>query len=238
MQYSFSKLTQFYDCPYAFYRYYFKKEKGDSNVFAEYGILVHSILERYAKGELEKESLVEEFKSGFELSIQEPILMFGRDLTQTYFDKGVGFFSNFKGFWELEPLQSEFEFETSLGNDTFVGVIDLICRDSEGNIIIIDHKSSSKFTKKALKAKARQLYLYSKAIYDKYGKFPTQIWFNHFKDDYREKIFFQKDDYDEAINWALETIQKIEACIDFEPNINDKFYCGYLCDYRNNCDYN
>ena len=139
MQYSFSKLTQFYDCPYAFYRYYFKKEKGDNNVFAEYGILVHSILERYAKGELEKESLVEEFKSGFELFIQEPILMFGRDLTQTYFDKGVGFFSNFKGFWELEPLQSEFEFETSLGNDTFVGVIDLICRDSEGNIIIIDH---------------------------------------------------------------------------------------------------
>lgn len=237
MQYSFSKLTQFYDCPYAYYRYYVKNEKGIDNLFAEYGILVHSILERYAKGELKKECLVEEFKASFELRITQPILMFGRDLTQSYFDKGVAFFSNFDGFWELEPLQSEYRFETSLNEDTFVGVIDLILRDNEGNIIIVDHKSSSKFTRKELKTKARQLYLYSKAVYDKFGKFPSELWFNHFKDGHLEKIIFQKTDYDEAIQWALETIENINACMGFEPNVNDRFYCGYLCDYRENCDY-
>lgn len=238
MRYSFSKLTSFYECPYAFYRNYQKNEVGIENQFASYGILVHSILERYAKGELKLNQLLNEFSSGFELSISEPILMFGRDLTQTYFDKGVEFFSNFKGFWGLLPLEAEYKFETQLNDDnSLVGIIDLVAKDGDDNLIIIDHKSSQKFSKKELKAKARQLYLYSKAIKEKYGKFPTEVWFNHFKANYIEKIKFSQDAYEEALSWALETIDKIESCIDFEPNNTDRFMCDYLCDYRENCDY-
>ena len=237
MQYSYSKLTSFYDCPYAFYRYYQLNEIGESNLFASYGILVHSILERYAKGELQINELVDEFTSGFELEINEPIVMFGKDLTQSYLDKGILFFTNFKGFWGLKPLESEYRFEVALGKNTFVGVIDLIAEDEDGNIIIVDHKSSSKFSKKDLKSKSKQLYLYAKAIYEKYGKFPTQLWFNHFKNDYIEKMFFDIDFYNETIQWALDTMDKIEACLEFNPNNNDKFFCGYLCDYRNNCEY-
>ena len=238
MQYSFSKLTSFYECPYAFYRNYQKKEIGIDNQFASYGILVHSILERYAKGELSLNQLVDEFSNGFEMSISEPIVMFGRDLTQSYFDKGVDFFSNFNGFWGLKPLESEYQFETKLDKDnSLIGIIDLVAKDDDDNLIIIDHKSSSKFSKKELKEKARQLYLYSKAVKEKYGKFPKEVWFNHFKNSYIEKIKFSDSDYEEAISWALETINKIESCIDFEPNNTDKFMCDYLCDYRENCEY-
>ena len=237
MQYSYSKLTSFYDCPYAFYRYYQLNEIGESNLFASYGILVHSILERYAKGELQISELVDEFTSSFELEINEPIVMFGKDLTQSYLDKGILFFANFKGFWGLKPLESEYRFEVALGKNTFVGVIDLIAEDENGNIIIVDHKSSSKFSKKELKSKSKQLYLYAKAIYEKYGKFPTQLWFNHFKNDYIEKMFFDMEFYNETIQWALDTMDEIEACLEFNPNNNDKFFCGYLCDYRNNCEY-
>lgn len=119
-----------------------------------------------------------------------------------------------------------------------MGVIDLICVDNEGNIIIVDHKSHSKFSKKDLKSKLRQLYLYSKAIYERYGKFPTQLWFNHFKDNFIEIQLFHKEDFDEAIEWALSTIQKINESIEFEPNNKDSFICHCLCDYRNSCDYN
>ena len=238
MQYSFSKLTSFYECPYAFYRNYQKKEIGIDNQFASYGILVHSILERYAKGELKLDQLVDEFNSGFEMSISEPIIMFGRDLTQSYFDKGVDFFSNFNGFWGLTPLESEYQFETKLDKEnSLIGIIDLVAKDDDDNLIIIDHKSSSKFSKKELKEKARQLYLYSKAVKEKYGKFPKEVWFNHFKNSYIEKINFSDSAYEEAISWALETINKIESCIDFEPNNTDKFMCDYLCDYRENCEY-
>lgn len=237
MQYSYSKLTSFYDCPYAFYRYYQKHEVGDENLFANYGTLVHSILERYAKGELKLDELVSEFKASFELEISEPILMYGKDLTQSYFDKGVSFFSNFNGFWNLIPLEAEYNFTTNLGDNTFVGVIDLIAKDDNDNIIIVDHKSSSKFSKKELKSKSRQLYLYSKVIYEKYGKFPTELWFNHFKDEYQEKIKFDIDFYYETIQWALDTMDEIEACLEFNPNNSSKFFCGYLCDYRNNCEY-
>lgn len=237
MQYSYSKLTSFYECPYAFYRNYQQHEPGESNLFASYGILVHSILERYAKGELHLEELVDEFTSSFEMSINEPIIMYGKDLTSSYFDKGVTFFTNFKGFWGLTPLESEYRFEIELGNNTFIGIIDLVVQDKDGNIIIIDHKSSSKFSKKDLKSKSKQLYLYAKAIYDKYGKYPAQLWFNHFKNDYVEKIEFDMDFYNETIAWALDTIEEIEACLEFDPNNSDKFYCSYLCDYRNSCEY-
>lgn len=237
MQYSYSKLTSFYDCPYAFYRYYQLGEAGENNLFASYGILVHSVLERYAKGELQIKELVDEFTSSFELEINEPIMMFGKDLTQSYLEKGIAFFSNFNGFWGLKPIESEYKFETKLGQNMFIGIIDLIAENSEGELVIIDHKSSSKFSKKELKAKSRQLYLYAKAIYDKYGKFPVQLWFNHFKNNYLEKIDFNLQDYDEAIQWALDTMEKIEACLEFDPNNSDKFYCNYLCDYRNNCEY-
>ncbi len=238
MQYSYSKLTSFYDCPYAFYRYYQLHEVGDDNLFASYGILVHSILERYAKGELQINLLVDEFKAGFELEITEPIMMFGKDLTQSYYEKGISFFSNFKGFWGFKPLESEYRFEVALGHNTFVGVIDLIAQDDDGNLIIVDHKSSSKFSKKELKSKSKQLYLYSKAIYEKYGKFPKQLWFNHFKNEHIEKIDFDIDFYNETIKWALNTMKEIEACLEFSPNNSDKFFCGYLCDYRNNCEFN
>ena len=237
MQYSYSKLTSFYECPYAFYRYYQLHEEGEGNLFATYGILVHSILERYAKGELQLDDLVKEFDSSFELEIDKPIYMYGKDLTPSYYAKGITFFSNFKGFWGLKPLESEYKFEVELGQNTFVGVIDLVAEDDNGDLIIIDHKSSSKFSRKDLKSKARQLYLYALAAYKKYGRFPTQLWFNHFKNDYIEKIQFNQEDYDEAIEWALHTMTLIESCFDFKPNNSDKFYCGFLCDYRNDCEH-
>ena len=237
MRYSYSKLTSFYDCPYAFYRYYQLGEEGESNLFASYGILVHSILERYAKGTLKLEELPEEFEASFEMEITEPIMMFGKDLTQTYYNNGIIFFANFKGFWGLHPLESEYRFEINLGKNTFVGVIDLLAKDDNDNFIVVDHKSSSKFSKKELKTKARQLYLYAKAVYDKYGKFPTELWFNHFKNNYIEKIKFNKESYEETIKWALDTMDKIESCIEFNPNNSDRFFCGYLCDYRNDCEY-
>ena len=213
------------------------KKNGEDNIFASYGILVHSILERYAKGELQKEDLVNEFKNSFELEISEPILMFGRDLTESYLEKGIAFFSNFEGFWGLKPIEAEHRFEVPLGHSTFVGVIDLIATNDTDDIIIIDHKSSSKFSKKELKEKSKQLYLYATEVYEKYGKFPKELWFNHFKNDYIEKIKFNIEDYREAVNWALDTIDKIEACLEFNPNNSDTFHCGYLCDYRNNCEY-
>ena len=101
-QYSFSKLTSFWECPLRFYRHYQLNEVGEENQFAEYGILVHSILEHYAKGKLQIDELVEEFKASFEMNISEPIYLYGRDLTQSYYDKGVAFFSNFKGFWRTK----------------------------------------------------------------------------------------------------------------------------------------
>ena len=237
MRYSYTKLTSFYDCPYAYYRYYQQNEKGENNVFAIYGIIVHSILERYAKGELQIEELVDEFDTEFHLAITEPIVMFGKDLTYSYYEKGINFFTNFKGFWDLKPLEAELHFETPLGNDTFIGVIDLVALDADDNIIIVDHKSSSKFSKKELQEKIKQLYLYSKAIFDKYGKFPTELWFNHFKEDCRAKVPFDINMYEKTIKWALDTIQEIEACMEFNPNNKDKFHCCYLCDYRNNCEY-
>ena len=47
---------------------------------------------------------------------------------------------------------------------------------------------------------------------------------------------FRMDEYDEAVEWARAQIKTIEAVHEWPPHY-DKFYCEYLCDYRNSCPY-
>lgn len=60
-----------------------------------------------------------------------------------------------------------------------------------------------------LAAYSKQMYLYSKAVYDLYGKYPDKIIWNHFFEKTISVIEFNQEDYEAALNWALETIEKI-----------------------------
>ena len=119
----------------------------------------------------------------------------------------------------------------------------MLVKDKEtGEIIIIDHKSASiKILKNGSISKSdqkhflefkRQLYLYSIPIVKEYGSVSKLKW-NMFKDQKWIEIPWKQEEYDEAIQWAKDTLKLIENESLWLPN-QDYYYCNYLCGQRNN----
>ena len=245
---SFSRLESFYTCKYGWKKKYIDCEDGENNVFAEYGTLCHSLLEAYSKGELDAFDLASQYEERFDPEVPDrfPPNKFV-DLRESYYNKGLGYFESFSGIlpMEYEALGVEKKVTFEIAGKPFVGYIDLLAKTDDGSVIVVDHKSaSSKWTKSGKPAKSfadkmqmyrRQLYLYSKALIDS-GIKPDYLCWNFFNDCYTYMIPFEQADYEEAIQWAEDTIRLIETETEFEPNI-DFFFCHYICDHRNNCEH-
>lgn len=249
MTWSFSRLNAFYTCPYEFYLHYIECNKASENFFGQFGSFIHSILEKYAKGELNIFEISQYYEDNFDKEITEPAPPNKYvDMRQSYYDKGLDYLDNIDLILEdYKVLGVEKKIEFEIMEYNLVGYIDLLLQDKEGNIIVLDHKSASlKFKKNGEISKSdlqhftdfkRQLYLYSMAIINEYKKPPKYLWWNMFKERKHIKIDFNDDDYNEAVSWAKNTIKLIEDETMWLPNPN-QFYCRYLCGMRNNaCEY-
>ena len=146
--YSYSQLSTFQQCPYAWYRIYIDKVERESSAFASYGTLIHELLERCAKGELSETSLADIFEWRFDTDVPE---QFPKnkyvELRPKYFQQGVEFFKNFEGFKDMEILGVEEHFEIDRGDYALQGFIDLLYRDASGRLVCRDWKSSKKYSK-------------------------------------------------------------------------------------------
>jgi ATP-dependent exoDNAse (exonuclease V) beta subunit len=154
MKFSFSRINTYQSCPRQFYLQYIECKPQFDNCYAEYGTLCHSVLEKYAKGELEVYELLDDYMNRFDTEITQtfPPNQYV-DLREKYYNQGYDYFENFAGFDEYEILDVEkkFEFEIKPSNNKpykFTGIIDLIAKDADGNLIIIDHKSKTMFKRK------------------------------------------------------------------------------------------
>ena len=257
-RYSFSKLSTIHQCPYSYDLYYNQKIEGKSNGMAQCGSLVHSILERYFKEELLQFELADTFLNEFDEKVPNGVYItfpngFKKDMTDKYKEQCVDFLSNFDEIEGLDVIgiEENFNLLTKIKDKSIIlnGFIDIIAKDKDENFYIIDWKSKSKFkNKKEIKEYARQLYLYSIYIKYKYGKMPKEIWFYQFRIGHIEKIVFNEEDFNEALEWTYNTVEKIENEQFFLPinfskfntptELNDaKFFCSNLCDYSDICDY-
>ncbi len=249
MTWSFSRLNSYYNCPYEWRLHYLECNKSENGFFGEYGSLIHTILEKYAKGELSLFDLNQYYEKHFNESIPHdaPPNKYV-DIRQSYYDKGIEYLNNIDLYLDkYEILGVEKEVNFKIGDKDFVGYIDLLARDKETNeIIIIDHKSASiKILKNGSISKSdqqhflefkRQLYLYSIPIIKEYGSVSKLKW-NMFKDQKWIEIPWEQEEFDEAVQWAKDTLELIEKEVLWLPN-PDYYYCHYLCGQRNNaCEY-
>lgn len=238
--YSFSKIHHFYDCPLSFYHHYYLEDKTEeTHGTSEFGSFVHNILEKYEKGELDLKDLSSYYEDNYEDNVKSNFVLFlgknfSKDFAYDYYISGLNYFSEFEGFEDWKILEAEYEFTMVIENKfIFTGKIDLIAEDTDGNIIICDHKSKKKFNSKKERAEyAKQLYLYSLAVKEKYGKFPKKLIFNMFRDNKIEEIDFDIDEYEKTMQWLKDSVNEIEECMDFYAN-KDTFYCLNFCEYRN-----
>ena len=249
MQWSFSRLNSFYNCAYEWYLHYMQCNKSENGFFGEFGSLVHKILEKYEKNELSLFDLNSYYEEHFNTDVPHdaPPNKYV-DIRQSYYDKGLEYLNNIDLDLErYEILGVEKKVEFKINDKDFVGYIDLLVRDKDtGEIIIIDHKSASiKILKNGKVSKSdqqhfldfqRQLYLYSIPILEEYGKVSKLKW-NMFKDQKWIEIPWTQEGYDEAIQWAKDTLELIENEKLWLPH-QDYYYCHYLCGQRNHaCEY-
>lgn len=250
MTWSFSRLNSFYNCPYEWKLRYIDCNKSENGFFGEYGSLIHKILEKYEKGELSLFELNDYYEEHFSENVPHdaPPNKYV-DIKQSYYEKGLDYFNNIDlDLDKYEVLGVEKEVRFQIAGKDFVGYIDLLLKEKEtGKIIILDHKSASiKILKNGKVSKSdqehvrefiRQLCLYAIPIIEEYGHV-DELWWNLFKDKNWLKMPFNKEDYDEAIKWAEDTLKLIETEKEWLPNNSSSYYCNYLCGQRNNaCEY-
>ena len=210
--------------------------------YASYGKFIHSLIERYYRGELTKEELPSAFLLGFSSEVQgeRP----SPELSRKYLSLGTEYFRNFQPF-PFKSLGIEQELRFSVDGLNFLAFVDYI-GERDGKLAVIDHKSRDLKPRSARKKPTlkdqelddmlRQLYLYSYGIKQACGEFPDVLCFNCFKNGQFIEEPFDKNACEAALDWAKREIDEILQEEDFHPWI-DYYPCRWLCGLHHKCCY-
>ena len=254
MTWSFSRVHCVENCNYEFYLNYLLFDKdgnriydNEQNFYAAFGKFCHDLLEAILKRKLSIDEAYIKYQEEYDKRMDKFNI---REATnEKYFYLGLDYFGDLDFNWldKYEVLGIEKKVHFKVGKYSFVGYIDLLLKDKEtGEIIVIDHKSSEfplgkkgkvlKRKQEAYLSYKRQLYLYSKAIIEEYVVPPSKIKWNYFREKQWLELPFIQEEYEEALDWAEKTIEKIINEEEFPARV-DYFYCHNLCGFRNSCEY-
>ncbi len=246
MVWSYSRLNSFYDCPYSWLLNYIYGNKSENGFFGEYGGFCHEVLEKFAKGELSTFELSGYYEQHYKTNIvhDAPPNAYV-DLGEKYFNVGKEYFDNFQGFNDYKILEVEKKVDFKIEGYKFTGFIDLLARNKQGQIEIIDHKSADikprSNRKKETKGDAklddylRQLYMYSIPIYDEFGEYPARLNFNAFRVGNWISEDFKIEALKDTKKWVVETINNIKQETKWLPK-GDEYFCLCICGMRRICD--
>ena len=249
MVWSFSRLNSYYHCPFEWKMKYLLGQLGDSSAMAQFGKFDHTILEKYFKNELGVFDLAMYYEDHYSenVTMDFPPNKYV-DLAQKYYDQGLNYFENFS--WDLdgfEILGVEKEIRFKYQGYDFVGFIDLLLRDkSDDKLIILDHKSTvlkklkngqiSKTDKPHFEEFCKQLLIYSHQVMQEYGEDSVKsLQWNMFREGTFIAVPWTREAYEEAMQWAIDTIHLIEQDTSWLPDNSNFFYCNHLCSQRHNC---
>lgn len=243
MTWSFSRLNSYGSCPQQWYLHYLMQEPEEEQFYASFGSFCHELIARYYNGELKQDELLPEFLQGFCNRVQgeRP----SPEIERKYIDQGAFYFEHFTPF-PLATLAVEKPVELNLDGLKFTGIIDYLGQESSG-LVLVDHKSadikprSKRYASKPTKTdldldeKLRQLYLYAEWVYENYGRYPKELWFNCFRVNRIVKEPFDIARLQEARDWAKRQVEKIYKEDLFLPT-DDYYYCRWICGQHHNCD--
>jgi len=167
---SYSKLSGFYNCKYAYFLQRIKKVKSEQNIWGLLGGLTHEVIEKLMFKEITKEEAIKIFVNGIEegkiLGIQFPT----PQMEDNYVKSVIHYLDRFE-IPDMKDFKIELkEFLELDENNVIIGFLDFTIKHNDGTVEIRDFKTSSKFTKADLKDKARQLLIYSEMLKKRYKK--------------------------------------------------------------------
>ena len=236
MTWSYSRLRAYEDCGYGFFLNYIKEEEETKHFYAEYGSLIHRVLERFYSGAITKEQALSMFMTGFVLDLPDEVKP---SIAENYYQQGKEYLSSL-AMPKEKIIGIEEKLDFKVGDYPFVGFVDLLLEDDNG-LIIQDHKSrvlkrGTKKQNEEFNSFTKQLYLYSAGIEQRYGQLPKKLRFNCFRNGTLLEEVFDQSKYEATIQWALDTIGKIEQESTWKPSL-EWFKCKFICGFSDSCDY-
>ena len=235
MTWSYSRLRAYEDCGYGFFLNYIEEEEETKHFYAEYGSLIHRRLEQFYSGAITKEQALSMFMTGFVLDLPDEVKP---SIAENYYQQGKEYLSSLVMPKEkIVGVEERLNFK--VGDYSFVGFVDLLLEDD--GLIIQDHKShilrrGTEKQNEEFDSFTKQLYLYSAGIKQRYGQLPKKLRFNCFRNGTLLEEVFNKNKYKETIQWALDTIKKIEQESTWKPSL-EWFKCKYICGFSDSCEY-
>lgn len=226
---SFSRLSSYEQCPHSFYRKYILGERGGDNDWALSNTVAHDALELSMKGEIDYEFAAQYFLDNTKHCTFDTMK---QGYAATHISAITDFFSDWKGP-KGEVIGIEREFLIDIGGEKLRGYIDAEVKNEEG-ITLVDWKGSaiSGFQGKKLKEKARQLQLYSISAEEHWGEKPKKAYFYMLKYKKAIGVSLAEKDVQEARDWMLRTIEKIDNDTTWEAK-PEWFFCNQLCKLYN-----
>lgn len=241
-RWSYSRLQQFHSCKYGWLLKYVFEVPQRRLFFSEYGKLMHELVAGVLSGKATWQAAETEYTRQFHGVLQHhgpP-----GSIRSRYFMDGLRYFQEYGANLQgVQPLAVESYVEFDVGSHPFCRYIDLIARDENNALCVIDHKSRTLKERGGRRVKSnalldeylRQLYLYSIPVGTKFGQ-PDYLVFNCFRSGTLVKEPFSHAAFEETIAWALQTIEGILQESDWLP-CEDTWKCHYLCDMAEQCEY-
>jgi hypothetical protein len=245
LAWSFSSASSFLTCKYGFYLTYIQREKRIGNFFSDFGLLIHSMLEKYFKNELGIWDLEDYYVAHYLEAIKEPVPPYPVGMGEMYYQSGLEFFQNFefdKDKYDIISIEDKITSQYQ-GLDLIVKP-DLVLKEKlTNNFVLYDYKTAKlkkgKLRDKQLEEYARQFYLYSYFLWieRKIEISKIIIWF--IRDREFIEIPMNPFKVTDTLEWFEDTIKQTKLEEIWIPNRekNNQYFCSNLCGVRESCKY-
>lgn len=260
VKYSFSRLETFHNCKRLFYYNYIQGNRSGDNIYSFTGTIVHELTQSMVQKQITNEEAVQRFLEAIDDAEMLDLQWISENVKNNYVSCISHFLENYSPV-ENNTICIEDYFEIDINGVTVIGYIDLWYRIGN-EIYIIDLKTSTKFAKKDLPKKSRQLLLYAIALSEKYPDYKIILQFNMLKYVLRKGKLVERnkldlfDEFSDGIVEVSPTDESIQETKDYvtdtvkQINHIDKsdivywsmdndptkdFFCKNLCSHRNLC---
>ncbi|MBD1379089.1 PD-(D/E)XK nuclease family protein [Metabacillus arenae] len=259
-KYSFSRLETFHNCRRLYYHNYVQKNRSGDNIYSFLGTVTHELTQGMEQGHETNESATKKFIEAVDDAEMLDLPWMSENVKNKYVDCIVHFLENYKPT-NNNTIRIEDYFEIDINGIILRGYIDLWYRIGM-DIYVVDLKTSTKFAKKDLPKKSRQLLLYGIHLSEKYPDYNIILQFNMLKyvlrngklvertkidlfDEYEDGIVdvdYSEEAANEAKEYVTNTVKEINQIdtsnignwhMDNDPNKD--FFCRNLCSYRETC---
>lgn len=248
--FSYSSVSTFETCPYSFKLAYIDIVPRENNFFAEYGTLIHKCIEKYFTKEIDLFELPRYYNEKYDEIVKSFAPPSSVDLGARYRDQGQFFFENFSLTRDdYEVLQTEDKIDFELHGLSVTARPDLVLQEKKTRKnILFDYKTSAPFKtdkrngkettdNKKLDGYYKQMYLYAYALKNYRNIKIDKITLLFTRPERLVTVKWNLKDEKMALNWFLETVQKIKKSEEFPFDNSSPYFCSHICGVRNSCEY-